>query len=912
MDDDDLEMDEEILAAFLTESNEGLDSIEQQFMDLEANPEDEELLDAIFRTVHTIKGSCGFLGLDRLQKVAHAGENLLGKLRSAHYPANADIISLLLETTDALKEYLGGLETEGSEPDLDHSALIRRLTAAEQLINAMAGSEPVADEPEQAKEEEEKGEVAHPESPAPLEDVSTLPEDLPDQEETGWEDGARAQPEAPSVEPTAIKPGPGNQPPAARQEKKKAVRSASASIRVGVDLLDSMMNQVSELVLSRNRLTRLSGDLENNELIGAARDINHITEQLQEQLLRTRMQPISTIWGAVPRIVRDIGKQLNKKIRVVMEGEDTELDRTILAALKDPMTHIIRNSCDHGIEMPEDRRAAGKALEGTLTLQAAQESGFIVITISDDGGGIDADRVKAKAVSMGVIGQEQSDNMSHKAALMMIFNAGLSTVKKVSNFSGRGVGMDVVRTEIEKVGGTIDLSSEVGRGTVLRIRIPLTLAIITAMIVGCGKHRFAIPQMNVQELLSAHQDSENWSDVAGHAFFRLRGQLLPVMRLDEMLRLEDLTPDQQRAIVVVNIGDRQMGIAVDTIYGSEEIVVKPLGILFQHLEIYGGCSILGDGRIIPILDCNGLGRLMHLSQEAEAARNLSEEKGVFEAHRLQHIIVFNHNSQRYAMPMVLVERLECLDPEQFESAGGREILQYRDQLIPVLRWGEIIDQPSSREKDKLFCLILSDDYKRLCLQIDGISEIMEIPMDISMESSRTFFLGTAVIHGKATEIVDVSEVLRLADPEWFAARSSGQTGKARKRILFVEDAAFFRNLIIPMLEALHYEVLSASDGLEACAILETTIPDLVLTDIEMPNMDGYELAAWIRSRHELKGLPVVALTSRPPDEDDTEHRANFDNIQVKLDRNRLIENLTEYLNRDKGQPASHIEAEVIQ
>jgi len=924
MDDEDLEMEAEILAAFLTESNEGLDSIEQQFMDLEADPGDQEILGSIFRAVHTIKGSCGFLGLDRLEKVAHAGENLLGKLRSTFYPADADIISLLLETTDALKEYIVGLEADGNEPELDHSALIRRLSAAEKLIDALSAS-PSTDgnrekaekiqEPPQKKptvEPEETPEAQgivkiddEPEQILEAEPVAAA-ENLPDPEPEGQ--GSPPQRSA----PMAVKQGKKASSPAVRKASKQASRPASATIRVDLGLLDSMMNQVSELVLSRNRLMQLTVQSGDNALIGTSRDINHITEQLQGQLLRTRMQPISTIWGTVPRVVRDIGKQLNKRIRVVMEGQETELDRTILAALKDPLTHIIRNSCDHGIETPDVRSGAGKGAEGTLHLEAAQESGFIIITIKDDGGGIDAERVKAKAVNMGVITQDQAASMSHKAGLQLIFNAGLSTAEKVSNFSGRGVGMDVVRTEIEKVGGTIDLSSEVGQGTVLKIRIPLTLAIITAMIVGCGEHRFAIPQMNVQELLSAHHDSEHWRTIAGQSFFRLRGQLLPVMKLDETLRIAQPGSDQQRSIVVVNIGDRQMGVAVDTIYGSEEIVVKPLGIHFQHLDIYGGCSILGDGRIVPILECNGLGRLMHLSQEAEAAQGMLGGKEATENQRLQHIIVFIHNEQRYAIPMVLVERLECFDPGQIESSGGREILQYRDKLIPVLRWGAVIDRPSSVEQDKLFCLILSDDCKRLCLQVDEIDEIMEIPMDIRMDSSHPFFLGTAVIHDKATEVVDVSEIIHLADPDWFSSQTSRQGNEQRKRILFVEDSAFFRNLIIPMLEALHYDILSANDGLEACAILEQSVPDLVLTDIEMPNMDGYELAAWIRGRAELRDVPVVALTSKPPDENDTEHRANFNDILVKFDRNHLIEHLVAFLDRKRGNAMPHIEAAVIQ
>jgi len=650
------------------------------------------------------------------------------------------------------------------------------------------------------------------------------------------------------------------------------------------------MNQISELVLSRNRLMQLTEKSAAPELINTCRDINQITEHLQEQLLRTRMQPISTIWGTIPRIVRDIGKQLGKKIRVVMDGQDTELDRTILAALKDPLTHIIRNSCDHGVESPEKRRLAGKPIEGTLNLLAKQESGFIIITIEDDGGGINPEIIKTKAVKMGVLNEIQAENISDNAALQLIFNAGLSTAEKVSDLSGRGVGMDVVRTEIEKVGGNVDIQSEIGSGTTLRIRIPLTLAIISTMIVGCGKQRFAIPQMNVKELMSAHADSEHWHEIAGSRFFRVRGQLLPIVNLNDTLRL-GLEASKGGSIVLIDTGERIFGIAVDKIYGAEEIVVKSLGIHFQNLDIYGGCSILGDGSVVPILECNALGHQLNLSKEAEAAQMMDDEQAEKTLAEIQHTLIFIHGAQRYAIPLVLVERLEQLGEEQIERSGEHEILQYRDQIIPVLRWKDIlgVEENRSVETEQLTCLILSDGNKRMCLQVEHIGEILEIPIDIKMPSDHPLFLGTTVIEGKATEIVDIYEVLKRADPGWFNSTCNSKHQMEQKHILFVEDAPFFRGLLAPMLEAKGYDVWIARDGIEACTILENKVPDLLLTDLEMPNMDGYELASWVRSRPDFTDMPIIALTSNPPDESETEKRACFDAIMTKEDRPTLLD-----------------------
>ncbi|MDX8396815.1 MAG: hybrid sensor histidine kinase/response regulator [Mariprofundaceae bacterium] len=966
-------MDEELLAEFLTESNENLASIEQQLMDLEETPGDVELLDGIFRVIHTVKGSCGFLGLVGLEKVAHAGENLLSKIRSLKYLVNEDIVSLLLECADAIKGLLEGLESSGAEPDTDHSGLINRLHATERLVEAMstASSAPAAAPAQDdlsvlktwlanfdedilnalksaqlftAKSVMDAGFAKLREMPelTPADALKILGvakvamKKEPVASTTSVEKAAEVKPVAETksaAEPEAVVKAPAVEakpvakeqlPVAVKKTESKtmtAVKPAKAksggSIRVDVDLLDSLMNQVGELVLTRNRLMQMVASSGNMEFTRVSRDVDHITEQLQSQLLRTRMQPIQSVWSVVPRIVRDMGKQLDKKIAVIMEGEETELDRTILNALKDPLTHIIRNSCDHGIEMPDARRAAGKPAEGTLRLSASQESGFIVIVIDDDGAGIDADRVRTKAISMGLLTEEQGESISDKAVLQLIFHAGLSTAQKVSNLSGRGVGMDVVRTEIEKVGGNIDISSEPGKGTSLRIRIPLTLAIISAMIVSCENQRFAIPQMSVKELLSAPKNSEEWRLIGGQSFFRLRGKLLPIMRLKETLELSSEV-ENHGSIVVVDIGDRSFGVLVDEVFGAEEIVVKPLGIHFQHLGFYGGCSILGDGMVIPIFDCNELGGLMQLSQEAEAVQHLDDEVEDFSRNELQHTLVFSQLGRRYAVPMVLIERLECFPEQRIEKSGDGEVLQYRDEVVTVLRWADLIGSTvKPAAGDDVYALMLSDGHRRLCLQVEEVVDILEVPLDIQNVSETPFFLGTTVIEGIATEVVDVFEVVKKVDPNWFSHNRDhidvpgDHEGSTRKTILFVEDAAFFRNLVIPVLDSLDYEVWIAKDGIEACAVLEDRKPDLILTDLEMPNMNGYALADWVKGRSDLSDVPLVALTATPLEEIAEDYKGKFLDVMMKLDRQSLTEGLDALMKSLAAEKSFSVEGIVV-
>ncbi len=801
-------MDQELLNEFLTESVENLASIEEQLMALEADPGNEDLVNAIFRVIHTVKGSCGFIGLSRLEKVAHAGETLLGRIRETRWRVDGEMVSLLLECADAIKAIISGIEETGEEPELDHGDLIERLLAAAKQVEsggAEAGNDAgaggddaalawAASMPEAAQalaaqgwrapEEVIAAGFARLKEEAGLSGADALKVlglakatakageqagggDAPGGEVEAAAEAAAAE-AAPAPEPQAQPQPKADSAPEPAAEPAKESKGAgkaqpsrpAATVRVDVELLDALMNQVGELVLVRNRLMQMVAGAGSMSFMRVGRELDQVTEQLQAQLLMTRMQPIRTIWSSVPRVVRDISRQLGKRIRVVMDGEDTELDRTILAAIKDPLTHIIRNSCDHGIEPPEARRDAGKPEEGLLRLSAAQESGQIVIVIEDDGAGIPAAKVKEKAVAMGVVSERDAAAMSDQAALQLIFHPGLSTAEKVSNISGRGVGMDVVRSEIEKVGGSVEIGSQPGRGTRLTIRIPLTLAIISSMIIGCRGRRFAVPQISIRELLNAPADDPDWHLIGGQPFYRLRGRLLPVLDLGENLDLGARTPPGG-SIVVIDAGERSFGLMVDEIVGAEEIVVKPLGAHFRHLAHYGGCSILGDGAVIPILDANGLAQMIHVSEEARAAIRLASEQTVA-TRNLRHILIFRHDGSRFAAPMDRIERLEQFPLEAIGRAGGQEVYRYQnDSVIPMLRWGDLIGRRTT-PPEEVYGLILADGERRICLQVDEIEDIIEDEWTVDATVPDEFFLGSAVIQGQLTEIVDLDDVLRRA------------------------------------------------------------------------------------------------------------------------------------------------------
>jgi two-component system chemotaxis sensor kinase CheA len=639
---------DDLLSEYLTETNEGLAVLDIELVKLEQNPNDEELLSNIFRLMHTIKGTCGFLGLPRLESVAHAGENILGKIREGDLVVTPNAVSLILECLDAIRSILEVLEQTEAEPEGDDSELISRLNA---LADSGGGSGEASEDdleaafaaaPGPAEESPAEMETAEDEDAGEIEAAPELIEDEAMPETI--EELAEASPAA-KAQPVEKAGG---------VEDKKESAIASQSIRVNVDLLENLMTMVSEMVLTRNQLLQILRGQKDSEFAAPLQRLNQVVSELQEGVMMTRMQPIGNAWAKLPRIVRDLSLELGKKMELVMKGAETELDRQVLDLIKDPLTHMVRNSADHGLESTDKRIAAGKPEAGKITLNAYHEGGHIIIQISDDGSGLPTEILKNKAIASGLTTEAEAETMTEQQIQKFIFKAGFSTAAEVTSVSGRGVGMDVVRTNIEKIGGTIELNSVEGRGTTFTIKIPLTLAIVSALIVECGGERFAIPQISVLELVRASANSENTVErINNTPVLRLRNRLLPLVNLRELMKLdpeaeenpaegegeaaEIVSLDEKRNkrddhfIVVSQVGSYTFGIIVDRVFDTEEIVVKPVARILRHIQMFSGNTILGDGSVVMILDPNGIaaatGEVELADEAADAAAEQQAARG---------------------------------------------------------------------------------------------------------------------------------------------------------------------------------------------------------------------------------------------------------------------------------------------
>lgn len=744
------ELQQQLVKDLLIESFEGLDRFDSEMLALEKGEGNAETLNVIFRIIHTIKGTSGCIGLGKIESVAHVGENLLSLVRDGRLNLSPILIRVLLEYSDALKEILRHLEQTGQEGSRDYSALLNKMQA---LQEAGPSPEPETNLAYGLFEEE-------PASPPPPPPATSPP-----------------------AEPGRAAPGLA----AAPTEKEAVARTGSSiadtAIRVDVGQLDKLMNLVGELVLARNQIMQHSTQARETGLIAASQRLNLITTELQENVMKTRMQPIGNVWAKFPRVVHDLAQDLGKRVRLVMEGNETELDRTIIEAIKDPLTHIVRNAIDHGIEPPAERRAAGKPEEGMLILRAFHEGGQVNIEIMDDGRGIAVARVKEKAVQGGLVTSEMAARLSDREVFQLIFLPGFSTAQKVTNVSGRGVGMDVVKTNIEKIGGAVDISSEAGQGTTLKIKIPLTLAIIPALIVTSGGERFAIPQVSLVELvrLEGEQARQGIENVFSAPVYRLRGQLLPLVFLNQTLKIEDAPalgrdpsvppPSASEVVnmVVVQADGKQLGLVVDAVNDSQEIVVKPLGRYFKGLPVYAGATILGDGEVALILDVMGLAQHAHAVSQAHDHPRLEEDKTAPRAAlNRQTLLLFNFGTEnRMAMPLASVGRLEKFPRRQIEREGRQEVVQYRGQIMPLLRLASVLGSHEFEAEggEDLPVVVYSQEGRSVGLVVGQIVDIIEDTVSLQNPNRRAGVLGSAVIQGKVTEFVDVPALLRLVEPE---------------------------------------------------------------------------------------------------------------------------------------------------
>jgi two-component system chemotaxis sensor kinase CheA len=654
--------------------------------------------------------------------------------------------------------------------------------------------------------------------------------------------------------------------------------SSSQTIRVNVDVLETLMTMVSELVLTRNQLMQMVRNTTDSEFKGPLQRLSAVTAELQDSVMKTRMQPIGSAWKKLPRIVRDAARDLNKKIDLIMDGEATELDRQVLELIKDPLTHMIRNSCDHGLEAPSTRVAAGKSEMGSIRLNAYHEGGHIVIEVSDDGAGLSTARIRDKAIKNGLVSEELAWTMSDSQIHRFIFAPGFSTAAAVTSISGRGVGMDVVRTNIELIGGTIDLQSTEGRGTKFFIKIPLTLAIVSALVVGSRQQRFAIPQLSIVELVGAGGASEHKVEVLNSArVLRLRDRLLPLVDLSEVLGVppRDLANGESSSafVVVMQHSGQLFGVVVDEVFDTEEIVVKPLSKALGDVGTFSGATILGDGSVIMIIDPGAVYRRVGQSEEVveEAVEAVQKKRG--QRPETTSMIVFQAGGEQpKAVPLSLVTRLEELDATTFEQGDGHTLVQYRGELMPIVPADPYAPIATTGVQP-----VLVFTYNGLAagLAVDKIVDIVDEALDIEMAADRAGLLGVAVLKGKATEVLDVSHYLSLALTNW----DDPGVNKPAKHIVLVERNPFFRNLLSPLLRSAGYEVEAVDTVSAALVCAEYRKPSAVLTDIDVDVASARRLL----SDDRLAGTSIVAL-SGSPDADAT----GFASLVRKSDRDSLI------------------------
>jgi two-component system chemotaxis sensor kinase CheA len=725
---------QEATKEFLIESHENLDQLDNDLVGLEKAAAPAEALGRIFRTLHTIKGSCSFLGFPRLETVAHAGEDLLGKLRGGKPAVSPAVTDALLQMVDVIRKMLAKIENEGNDGDADERDLIN-------LLNRLASEPPV-----------DGTVVAHPSEVALASRDSSLDFEL----------SASATPPATDSIPATAADG-------------SAVYDAS--VRINVDLLDKLMTIAGEIVLARNQILQYSQRHGDPSFQNTCRQLSLSTTELQEHVMRTRLQPLGNVWNRFPRLVHDAAQACGKKVRLEMEGSETELDKALIEAIRDPLTHLVRNAIDHGIEPPQRRLSAGKTEEGCVRLRAYHEGGQVNVEISDDGGGIDPERVRQRAVEQHLVTDEQANRMSTQSLLGLIFLPGFSTASTVTTLSGRGVGMDVVKTNIERVGGSVDVHSSLGQGTTVRIRIPLTLAIIKVLVVTSAGDRYAIPQVSIVELVRVEGEKarKGIQRVHGAPVYRYRDRLLPLVYLNQVLKVEanEAGEDDAVNIVVLQAADRQFGLVVNRINDTQEIVVKPLWKHLKGLACFAGATVMGDGKVALILDVFGL------AQRAGAVSDLQtwagaelQPAGARPAQRPSVLLVEGRNRGRMAIPLNKVSRLEEFPRARVERVADRRVVQYGSQILPLLDVDaalRAVPNPArppgpelAEDKEAVLVVVYAQQERPVGLIVERILDIVEQDGEVRGPPSRPGVECTAVIQGHVTEMLDVETLIRTA------------------------------------------------------------------------------------------------------------------------------------------------------
>ncbi|QDS90377.1 Chemotaxis protein CheA [Rosistilla ulvae] len=905
--------DQEILDEFVVESLEHLSDIESQLLTIEAAGADVDvdLVNTVFRGVHSIKGAAGFLGLPRINELAHSLENVLNLMREEKLVPTSTIVDGLLSASDTLQAMVADV---GASNEVDISNHLVELEKC--IASGVAG-----DAPEPAVVPVQAAVEATP--PAAVPAATAVPidveirEDLPLAEalDLAVAEAKRARELAESAEVTSTASSPlvgdqvaARQPSVETQESRKPSgpksSSGESSIRVSVDTVDHLMNLAGELVLSRNQLLQALAAREKNGFESVAARINQVTTEMQDAIMKTRMQPIGNVFNKFSRVVRDLAAKLEKRINLSIEGSEVEVDKTIIEAISDPLTHLIRNSVDHGMETPAQRVAAGKPEYGNVYLRAQPQSGKVVIEIQDDGRGIDADVVRNKALEKGLITPDQAQQMSDREAARLIFLPGFSTAEQISDVSGRGVGMDVVRTNIEKLGGSVEIFTTLGTGTCIQITLPLTLAIIPSLIVRSGPDRLAIPQVNINELVRVRPEDaqQRFARVKGADVLRLRDALLPVVRLNEVFGgvssgrtiVQELSEPGAAAqnVIVVETGQQCYGILVDGLCDSEEIVVKPVGAQLNDCPCLSGATILGDGRVALIVDVSGIANYTNLRAVTERANAESEKNDAPRgSDEVQSVLLFNNRDhESFAIPMGMISRIEAIAASEIECVGHREMLHTRGVAMPLIQLDMCVTAAPADRSGPLFVIVYSVSGREVGMLASHIEDIRAIPLDVDTDvHSERGIAGSLAMEGRTIRVLNLHDITHTALPDL-----KGEPKKHVKpdlHLCLAEDSAFFRKQVSNFLRDAGFNVSDFEDGQEAWETLiqDKTAFDLVVTDIEMPRMNGLEFCRRIKADPELQRLPVIALTSLASDTDISNgRRAGIDDYQVKLDRENLI------------------------
>lgn len=735
---------DEITEEFLIESREAVDQLDRDLVDLEASPEAKEVVGRVFRALHTIKGSCGFLGFDKLGRVAHAGESLLAKIRDGKGAVTPEVAAALLTTIDALRTMLETIGQSGQDGEDDYSALTAELSrlAEGDARSVEAAVAPAHESP------------AH-ESPAPQPAASTALLSL------------RPTP-ALDLKPTVVGAPVQAAPEVLQRGAEAGAGSQSETVRVDVDLLDRLMDLAGELVLTRNQVREIQLAIESTALAGAMQRFNLVTAGLQDGIMRMRMQPVEHLFGKFPRLVRDTAKQCGKLASVELLGKDAELDRSLLEAIKDPLTHLIRNAVDHGVESPEARVRSGKPAEGRVTVKAVHQSGHVAIEISDDGAGIPLDRVRAKAVANGLLTPERAAQMSDAESTALIFLPGLSTASNVTSVSGRGVGMDVVKTNVERLGGTVEVETRLGEGTTFRLKLPLTLAIVPALIVEAAGERYAIPQVHLQELVLLDNKKQKLETVYDAPVFRLRDRLLPIVFLSEVLGRASAAECLARPkshLAILQINGLWFGLAVDRVIDQQEVVVKPLAPQLKEVALYSACTILGDGRVVLILDVTGVAQRARISKPTKLeTREAPSVAGELASGELESfLLVAEQADVRVALPLDRVTRLETVPRSRLERSGNREVLQQQGEIVPLLRLRDMLPAGVEPEQDEALAyvnvVILATPVGSVGLLVKDVIDVVELRLPAAGLPQSGAILASVVVHERVTDVLDIDNLL---------------------------------------------------------------------------------------------------------------------------------------------------------